>query len=181
MKTLTKILILVLAFALSLCGFAGCGSDKKNETVETYTITFVQEGQDNVVKTVNKGATLTDIPTPVAVTGYEIVWDVTDFSDIQSNMTVTAVKTAKTFTIYYVVSDFAEGKGVTLSQTQQTVTYGQAFTLLEKPGYTDGGTEYIMHAWLKGGEEFTDGTWDLTENVTLTMSYFEPVEVPEWI
>ena len=124
MKTLTKILILVLAFALSLCGFAGCGSDKKNETVETYTITFVQEGQDNVVKTVNKGATLTDIPTPVAVTGYEIVWDVTDFSDIQSDMTVTAVATP-----IYTITFVQEGQ----ENVIRTAKKGTALTDIPTP------------------------------------------------
>ena len=162
--------------------FTNIQSDMTVTAVKTpvYTITFVQEGQDNVIRTAKKGTALTNVPTPVAVTGYDVAWNVTDFSDIQSNMTVTAVTTAKTYTITYVVSDFAASKGVTLAQTQQTVTYGQAFTLFEKPTYTDE-VEYVLHAWLKGGVEFTSGTWTLTENVTLTMSYFEPVDVPEWL
>ena len=162
--------------------FTNIQSDITVNAVKTpvYTITFVQEGQNNVIRTAKKGTALTDVPTPVAVTGYDVAWDVTDFSDIQANATVTAVKTAKTYTITYVVSDFAASKGVTLARTQQAVTYGQAFTLFEKPTYTDE-VEYVLHAWLKDGAEFTSGTWTLTDNVTLTMSYFEPVEVPEWL
>lgn len=62
---------------------------------ETYTITFIQEGQSDVVKTLKKGETLTDVPVPVSAAGYDIVWDKTDFSDVSENVTVTAVKTPK--------------------------------------------------------------------------------------
>ena len=118
---------------------------------------------------------------PTNEQGYVIAWDVTDFSNIQKDLTVTAVKTAKTFTITYVVSDNASSKGVSLSTTTQTVTYGEQFTLLEMPTYTVDGVKYILIAWLYNGKAFVSGTWTLLENITLTMAHFEPVSVPDWI
>lgn len=147
-----------------------------------YKVTFVQEGQEDIVKSVKKGESLTDIPTPVAVVGYDLAWSVTDFSNVQSDITVTIVPTAKTFTITYVISDLASENGVSFDVLTQTVTYGQAFNLFELPTYTIDGVEYVLTAWLKDGAKFVSGTsWDLLENITLTMAHFEPVEVPEWI
>ena len=159
---------------------------QKNMTVTAivtpiYDITFVQEGKADIVKTAKKGTALTDIPEIEPITGYNLTWSVTDFSNIQSDMTVTVVKTAKTYTITYVLSTVAEQNGVTLTGNPQTVTYGEAFTLLAKPTYTVGGVQYVLTAWLYNGQEFTDGTWTLTDNITLTMAHFEPVETPEWI
>ena len=178
-----RLLIVLLVCIMPVALFCGCNPTNPEPTKTTYTITFVQDGQDNIVKTVEKGETLTDIPTPVPTNeqGYVIAWDVTDFSNIQKDLTVTAVKTAKTFTITYVVSDNASSKGVSLSTTTQTVTYGEQFTLLEMPTYTVDGVKYILTAWLYNGKAFVSGTWTLLENITLTMAHFEPVGVPDWI
>ena len=175
MKILKKVLILVLVCILPLCVATACAP-------KTCTITFLQDGQEAIVRTVEKGSDLTDIPTPASVTGYDVVWDVTDFTNIQEDMTVNAVTTGKTFTITYVISDFAEGKGVTLDSLTQTVTYGQAFTLKNLPTYTFEGVEYVLTAWLLDGVEFTNGSnWDKLNGITLTMAHFEPVQTPEWI
>ncbi len=181
-----KLLIALLVCIIPMAVFSGCNLINPNEPdnkTTTCTITFVQEGKDNIVRTVEKGATLTDIPTPVPSdhAGYDIVWDKTDFSNIQNDFTVTAVKSAKSFTITYVVSENAKTNGVTLSTTTQTVKYGEQFTLLAMPTYVSGGTTYILTAWLYNGNAFVSGTWSLTENVTLTMDHFEPVSFPEWI
>lgn len=146
-----------------------------------YKVTFVQDGQANVVKTVKKGATLTDIPVPASVVGHDVVWNVTDFTNVQNNMTVNAVVTAKTFTITYEISSIADNNGVTLPQLTQTVTYGQAFTLFDLPTFVEDGVEYVLTAWLKDGEKFVSGTWTLLDDITLKMGHFEPVDVPEWI
>ena len=147
-----------------------------------YKITFVQDGQENIVKTAKRGTALTDIPTPAPVVGHDVAWSVTDFSNIQSNMTVTAVPTAKTYTITYVLSNVAQENGVVLTGNPQTVTYGQAYTVLDKPTYTIDGVQYVLTAWMYNGQEFTAGDcWTITENITVTMAHFEPVDVPEWI
>ncbi len=150
--------------------------------VPTFTITFVQEGKDDVVRTAKKGTALTDIPNPAPVEGYDVSWSVTDFSNIQSDMTVTAVATAKTFIITYVISDIASENGVVLATTTQTVTYGEAYELIDLPTYTVAGVEYVLSTWLYDGVEFDDGTsWEILTDITLTMAHFEPVETPEWI
>ena len=174
MKILKKVLILVLVCLLPLSVATACAP-------KTCTITFVQDGQESIVRTVEKGSALTDIPQPEAVVGYDVVWNVTDFSNIQEDMTVTAVATAKTFTITFVVSENAENHDVVLLQTTQTVTYNQPYALTY-PTYIDNGEQFILSAWLKDGVEFASGVWTLLEDITLTMDYFEPVNSQgEWI
>ena len=84
--------------------FATLGACKRNNPEEPQkvycTITFVQENAENVVKTVEKESGLTDIPSPNPKTGYNVSWSVTDFSNITEDITVNAVYTAKTYTIY---------------------------------------------------------------------------------
>ena len=124
---------------------------------EECTVTFVQNGYENVVKTVEKGQTLTDIPTPQAKTGYTVTWNVTSFENIQSSFTVNAVETPNQYTVSYVVD------GALIEETT-TVTYGAAFTL-----YTPTYVGYTHDGWTKGGESFIlDSVWTTAENVTLT-------------
>ena len=123
-----KILLLLLSLTLTAGAFGACGKKDNNpdkssqsESVlpeeKTFTITFTQEGQADVVKEVKEGETLTDIPAPVQKTGYTTVWSVTDFANITANMTVTAVSTANEYTITY---DAGEGEVATATQK---VTY----------------------------------------------------------
>ena len=71
------------------------------EEIVTCTITFKQNGAENVVKTVTKGEALTDIPTPNAKTGYTVVWDVTSFTSVTEDMEVNAVEKPNTYTVTY--------------------------------------------------------------------------------
>ena len=95
-----RFLVLVLS-ALCFCAlFAACdgqgdnsqGKDNNNQNqhigiVDVCEVVFKQDGFDDIVKTVSAGETLTDIPTPVQTgeTGYTVVWDRTDFSNITEN------------------------------------------------------------------------------------------------
>ena len=129
-------------------------------TPETVTITFVQNGQQNVVKTINKGSDLTDIPTPVAKTGYTIVWETTEFTNVQESITVNAKETANTYTIIYDVSG-----GNALAENTQTVTYNAAYSLKDAP--TRSGYKFL--GWyIKGtNTKFENGTWTIDDNVEL--------------
>lgn len=100
-------------------------SDEGGSTEEKVyvTVTFKQPGQADVVKTVEQGKALTDIPTPVAKTGYKIVWDTTNFANVTANMTVNAVETVKTYTIIF------DTKDANVSQASMTVTYGETYEL----------------------------------------------------
>ncbi|MCK7484879.1 MAG: InlB B-repeat-containing protein [Bacillus subtilis] len=69
--------------------------------INTYTITFVADGATITTRTVNHGGTLANLPAVPEKTGMSGVWDVTDFSNITANMTVTAVYTNNIYTITY--------------------------------------------------------------------------------
>lgn len=89
----------------SLTGFTGAWdttnytniTDDKTVTAVytpiTCKVTFIANGTTTATKTVNYGATLTDIPAVPVKTGYTGVWDTTDYTGIIADKTVTAVYT----------------------------------------------------------------------------------------
>ena len=105
---LVCLLLLVMVFALS-CGNTPSDTDTSTDSEvienETFTVTFSQgDGYSDVVKTVEKGATLTDIPTPKKVTGYTLTWEDKDLTDIQGNIVVNVVKKAIKYNVNYVLN-----------------------------------------------------------------------------
>ncbi len=124
----------------------------------TYTVTFVQEGQEDIVRTVKQGEALTDIPTPQTKKGYTVAWNQSDFSEIASNVTVLAVATANEYEITFDTLD------ATLSENARKVTFDGEYTLptLTKKGYEFGG-------W-KNGDTLvaTSGAWSIDSDVELT-------------
>ena len=87
--------ILCLLLLVALC-ITGCSK----QPAQTVSVTFRQEGFVDVVKTVEKGAELTDIPRPVQVKGYQtVVWDRTDFSAVTEDTVVTAIMQPKQYTV----------------------------------------------------------------------------------
>ncbi len=167
-----KLLLLLLCFTLSVgvmaaCG--GCGTTPTESSVpdaQTYTVTFVQDGVENVVKTVSAGQALTDIPTPVQKTGYTVDWaaeDVAKLASVGENLTVTAVATANKYVITYV-----GGEGASVSLNSQEVTFNTApgaFATATREGY-----EFL--GWKNGDAIVTaDTVWNIAENVTLTAAW----------
>ncbi len=134
----------------------------REEQTEYVTVTFVQSGFDDVVKQVVKGADLptTEIPDVNQVIGYDVAWESATYTNIQSNMTVEAVLTPKTYTI-----SFDEDGGSEL--TDQTVTYKQAYTLAKptKKGYTFAGWSHNGQSISSGGDGVT--IWEIADDVTL--------------
>ncbi len=132
--------------------------------IQSYTVTFKQAGQEDVVKTVEYGATLADVPTPVAKTGYDIVWDRNDFTNITADIEVNAVETAKTYTL--TVED-----GTTPSPTI-TVTFDASYTIAQTPNNPG----YTLMGWKnKANEEqlvSATGTWAIDADVTV---------IPNWV
>ena len=108
-----KLLLFLLSLTLTVGTFSACNlfesesssgapsSETTSETTsepttpaeKTYTVTFVQEGKDDIVKTVKEGASLTDIPDLEQKTGYTTVWSITEFPSVTENLTVTAITT----------------------------------------------------------------------------------------
>ena len=132
---------------------SGNSGDSSGDVQKQYvTITFRQDGQEDIVKTIEQGTTLTDVPTPVGKTGYTVVWNKTDFTNVAESVIVTAVETAKTYTIILSVGDNAS-----ISQTTITVTYGQAYELP-----TPSNPNKTFKGWKYNGEDFAStGTWEL--------------------
>ncbi len=162
-----KIITLLLAVLAVFC-FASCGNPSQNPEPQPptqYTVTFVQSGCEPIQKTVNSGETLTDIPNPQPVTGYDVVWDTTDFTNITANKTVTATITAKTYTVTY------NAEGGEVSNATQTVTYDANYTLL-----TPTKTGFTFICWKNGTTTIANtGTWQIADNVTLTAVWEEVV------
>ena len=132
-----------------------------DENTETYyTVTFRQEGKDDVVRKVKQGEALTNIPTAVQDPGYVVNWSRNDFTNITSNILVTAYKIPAKFTITFVMSN-----GAPQIQPMQ-VTYGGAYTL-EEPSFEG----YTFLGW-KINDEDTEyfpknGTYNETSSITL--------------
>ena len=133
--------------------------------LNVWTVTFVQAGEEDIVKTVEKGAALTDIPTPKAKEGYTVAWDVTDFSAITENMTVSAVETAERYNVTY---ELANGEAME-GETVQEMTFGANYTLKTptKEGYT-------FVCWKDKATNKnvpTQGNWAIATDVTLVAEW----------
>ena len=108
--------------------------------INAYTITFVVDGEELFTRNVNHGGTLGAelIPVVPEVTGKNGAWDQTDFTNMTSDMTVTAVYTDKVYTVNYVNKD-----GETLlgdaSFGPSQVTHG---SVLSAPNVPDSITGY---------------------------------------
>ena len=135
---------------------------------EVYTITFQQDGVEDIVKTVEEGEALTDIPEPNQVVGYNVEWSVTDFSSITDHMTVTVVATAKKYTITYTLGTRANDSMAQLANKEQQVEYDATYEL-ETPTCEG----YIFVGWLQENTTtlFEDGVWNVDGNVRLVAQW----------
>ncbi|MBQ7913170.1 MAG: InlB B-repeat-containing protein [Clostridia bacterium] len=164
-------LILCLTLAIGASTFTACGvknndsgygntQDTGSETT-TYTVTFKQYNQPDVVRTVEAGESLTDIPTPAERTGYTVQWGTVDLTNITKNITVEAVETPNVYTITY---DAGEGDVAT---KEQEVTFDCPYTLAV-PERED----YIFQGWTYNGNAVLSGDkWTIAEDVTLVASW----------
>ena len=139
------LLALGTCFALTACDRAGgeqsssskesstsivtSSSEKESSSIEevrqNVTVTFKQNGQNDVVRTLEKGTSLINVPTPKEKTGYTVAWDTTSFTDINEDMVVNAVETANTYTVTY------DANGGTVAVATQEVTFDAVTTLAE--------------------------------------------------
>ena len=167
-----KVVIGILVCLMMSCLLVGCGGKNKdnepgNGPEKAYVeITFCQQGEENVIKTIEKGESLLDVPTPKSKTGYTIVWDRTDFNNIDSDITVNAVATAKKYKMVldYVLYGVAGDKEI-------QVEYDKTYAL---PTPTSSEATFVK--WVKNGttEEVTSGTYKTDEDLYLTAVWNEP-------
>lgn len=167
-----RIACLLLSFLATAClGFA---CSKNEDTL--YTITFVQSGQENIVRQVENGQELTDIPTPIAQDGYDVRWDITDFSNITEDKTVNAVITPKTYTITYTYNPLLDNAyEVVLEKTTQEVVYNSDFTLATASAKNDERT-LVFDGWIEqeSGEKLNSEKYVYTRNITLIAVFSAP-------
>ncbi len=133
------------------------GGDEDAPSV--YKITFTQ-GEKVYVRYVNVGESLIDIPSVQPVAGYDAKWSVTSFENIQEDIDVTVLLTAKTFTITYDLG----GNGYMYS-TKQKVVYKSEYTLREATR-----TDYTLVGWKVKGTDAVlplSGAYEWTEDITL--------------
>ncbi len=181
-----KLLIALLVVMLSAAFIVGCGGgsgDKDSTSVpptstsETptespddkvyVTVTFKQEGQSDVVKKVEKGAALTDVPTPAPVKGYTVKWDKESFNAVGEDTVVNAVATANTYTI-----TFDYGESGFEGPATMTVTYDEEFELPvnKSTSVILKGVSFII---ADTNEELTAGKYTIDKNITVKIVYTE--------
>ena len=160
MKKILSIVFCVVLAAACAC-VAACGGEKK-----TFKVTFVQEGQTDIVYEVEEGGSLDTVPAPAAVDDYDVVWDRTDFTDIREDITVTAVKTLKKYTVTYDLGKLAGSSSVTLINATVTVESGAEFTP-DTPVCRSENVAFVGWVIKDTDAEFSGGKYDFKRDITL--------------
>ena len=140
---------------------------KWTDVREKFTLTFIQLDGTTETREVRKGDSLAqeDIPVVVGKTGYDVVWSVTTFENVQESALITAVDTPKTYTVTYAAEDY-DINGTTVSLTYDALCTALDMTL-EKDGWT-------FIGWKYGEDTYTnDSKWDVAQDVTLTAAWTE--------
>ncbi len=134
--------------------------------LNNYTVTFQQYNQPDVVITVveNESIAEEDIPAPIARTGYTVVWEDVDLTEINQNIVVNAIETANEYTITY------DANGGSVDAETLTVTYDSAYELAT-PVYED----HLFLGWTYNGNVVSSAIWNIADNVTLVASWQEVI------
>ena len=119
-----KLILIVLAI---VCCFAIVACGGQTEEKVYCSVTFVQEGENDVIKTVEKGTALTDIPLPKSLAGYTVTWDRTDFSRINEDISVYAIIEKGVYTVTYDLGENKTNPNATIGKTSESVTYLENF------------------------------------------------------
>ena len=134
-------------------------------TANENLITFVQADGTTAERTVLTGEVLTDIPECKQVPGYDVHWEITDFSSVTGAMTVNAIKVPQTYTITYSVPEDAAVDG-----KKDSVTYKTDYHLKTATRYG-----YTLTGWRTedGTTIPLTGTWEIVGSQTLTAVWAE--------
>lgn len=151
-----KVFTVLLAMGATLL-LGACGSE---EEVKKVNVTFKQDGQQDIVKTIEAGDFIIDLPSPTDKPGYTVTWDIEEFTHIYDDMTVYAVETANTYTITY------NANGGDIDTSTQEVTF-DAQTTLKTPTRED----YAFLGWYWGETKVENGQWTIASDVTLTAAW----------
>ena len=141
-----------------------------------YTVTFVQEGQANEVKTVEQGKNLQDLPkiTATPPVGYSYEWERTDFSSLSGDITVRLKAVPNTYTVHY---DIGDDPNAQIQASTQSVVFGGEFTPLlpTRSGYT-------FVCWLIRGtnEPFESQTYTVAGDTHLVAKWKADFDSDPW-
>lgn len=123
------------------------------DAVQTVIITFKQKDQPDIVREIEQGGTLMDIPTPAPKTGYKVEWEACNFSNVTQGFVVNAVETAKEYTI------ILDANGGILGQTQFTIIYGKTYSLPQPEN-----EERSFSSWQYEGKNVAlSGVWSIDD------------------
>ena len=177
------ILLFIALSLFAMLAFASCGDDEtpsgestqssaqagentdtnnpeEKPEEKTYTVTFVQEGFEDIVIEVKEGEALTDIPSPQAEDGYNVAWEDIDLSNITADVIINALKTIKSYTITF------DSNGGTQVPAQSVGMYQKATEPDEptRPGY-------VFDGWYYGKEKWSFVGFVVTEDMTLVAKW----------
>ena len=142
--------ILLASFVLSSCG--------KGKTLETFTVTFKQDGYASITRKVEEGKAIENIPLPSPKYGYTVNWDVTDFTNIKSDMTVNVVATPNTYVLTY------GAPGYSINGKTYSVTFDSVMSGLDMSLTRDDAT---FLGWEFDDVIYTnESVWDVATNAT---------------
>ena len=132
---------------------------------ETVNVTFSQgDGYPDVIVAIEKGGTISDLPTPKSVTGYDVRWEDKDLTSIQGDTIVKAIKTPIQYQITYVLNG---GSNHSSNISSYDITTTHSFLAPQKTGY-------IFNGWFKNedlSEPISKISAGQTGNITLYASW----------
>ncbi len=167
-------LLWVITFAVA-CNPQGDGGSLPNLPT-FYTVTFVQEGQANEVKTVEQGKNLPDLPkiTATPPVGYSYEWERTDFSSLSGDVTVRLKAVPNTYTVHY---DIGSDSYAQIQASTQSVVFDSAFTPLIPTRFG-----YTFVGWLIKGtnEPFESQTYKVAGDTYLVAKWETDVYSDRW-
>lgn len=169
-----KFVVCCALAAVAAIAAGACTAKPGDSEKAQFTVTFRQSGYEDVIKFSSGGAfDGKEIPATQPRTGYTVTWEEVDLSNVRADVVVNAVETPNEYTITY---DLENKEGATISSTTQTVTYDAPYNLYQPTceGYTFSGWKRADN-----GKTFENGTYTLTENITL-IAVWEEEEEESW-
>lgn len=161
MKKIIVLLIMITCFfTLFSCNTNFVKESESNQV----TITFIQDGEDNISETIRKGENLLTIPNLVAKVGYSVTWDRSDFTNITTDIIVRAIYTPHEYLITYELNN----DNATISSNIQMVKYNESYILLIPS--CEG---FEFQGWkIKNANIFLEsGKWTYLNNITLVAQW----------
>lgn len=163
---------LILALFAVACASQGDGVGAPSGQ---FTVTFIQDGQEAVKKTVYAGNSVTPpeiVATPPA--GYSYEWERTDFSALSENITVRLKAVANVYTLYF---DIGSDSYAQIASATQAVTFDSALVLPVPTRYG-----YTFVGWLKKGtnEPFAPEKYTVVGNTELVAKWAVDHDSDRW-